>query len=449
MNEWVDDRNVALLTDLYELTMAASYFENGMNGPATFDLSIRELPEQRNFLVVCGLEQALGYLEDLRFEDDSLSYLRSLGLFTDEFLSFLGDLSFTGKIWAVPEGETVFASEPLIRVTAPIIEAQIVESFLMNCITFQTMVASKAARVAVACGDRQFVDYSLRRDHGADAGLKAARASFIAGASATSNVLAGKLYGIPVSGTMAHSYVMAFESEISAFRAYARAFGDRTILLIDTFDVEDGGRNAAIVAKETEARGTRIKGVRIDSGDLASLTRSVRKILDEAGLDYMQIVLSGDLDEFHIRRLLDAGVPADAFGIGTQLGTSGDAPSLGGAYKLVEDERGPRIKLSTGKATTPGRKQIYRFSRGGESYDLITLEDEDVPGGRPLLEKVMEDGNAVRPSEPLAELRERCKRAISSLPRELLSLEGKQDPYPVRLSDRLQGLVDAMHGSSR
>lgn len=202
--------------------MAASYFENGMNGPATFDLSIRELPEQRNFLVVCGLEQALGYLEDLRFEDDSLSYLRSLGLFTDEFLSFLGGLSFTGKIWAVPEGETVFASEPLIRVTAPIIEAQIVESFLMNCITFQTMVASKAARVAVACGDRQFVDYSLRRDHGADAGLKAARASFIAGASATSNVLAGKLYGIPVSGTMAHSYVMAFESEISAFRAYAR-----------------------------------------------------------------------------------------------------------------------------------------------------------------------------------------------------------------------------------
>lgn len=250
---------------------------------------------------MCGLEQAFGYLEDLRFEDDSLSYLSSLGLFTDEFLSFLGGLSFTGKIWAVPEGETVFASEPLIRVTAPIIEAQIVESFLMNCITFQTMVASKAARVAVACGDRQFVDYSLRRDHGADAGLKAARASFIAGASATSNVLAGKLYGIPVSGTMAHSYVMAFESEISAFRAYARAFGDRTILLIDTFDVEDGARNAAIVAKETEARGTRIKGVRIDSGDLASLTRSVRKILDEAGLDYVQIVLSGDLDEFHIR----------------------------------------------------------------------------------------------------------------------------------------------------
>ncbi|MGH2756867.1 MAG: nicotinate phosphoribosyltransferase, partial [Actinomycetota bacterium] len=277
MTEWVDDRNVALLTDLYELTMAASYFENGMNAPATFDLFIRDLPQERNFLVACGLEHALTYLEALRFEDESLSYLRSLDLFTDRFLSFLGELRFTGEVWAMPEGEIVFAAEPLVRVTAPLIEAQIVESFLMNCLTFQTMIASKAARVAIACGDRQFVDYSLRRDHGADAGLRAARAAFVGGASATSNLLAGKLFGIPVSGTMAHSYVMTFDSELSAFRAYAREFGDRTILLIDTFDVEQGARNAITIAKETEARGTRIKGVRIDSGDLATLTRTVRK----------------------------------------------------------------------------------------------------------------------------------------------------------------------------
>lgn len=450
MTEWVDDRNVALLTDLYELTMAASYFENGMNGPATFDLFIRELPPQRNFLVACGLEQAVAYLEDLRFERDALSYLGWLGLFTDEFLSFLGGLGFTGEVWAVPEGEIVFASEPLIRVTAPLIEAQIVESFLMNCLTFQTMIASKAARVSIACSGRDFVDYSLRRDHGADAALKAARASFVGGASGTSNVLAGKLYRIPVSGTMAHSYVMAFEDEMSAFRAYARENGDRTILLIDTFDVEEGARNAVTVAKEAEARGTRIKGVRIDSGDLASLTWSVRKILDENALDYVQIVLSGDLDEHQIRQMLEAGVPADAFGVGTQLGTSGDAPSLGGAYKLVEDERGPRIKLSTGKATTPGRKQIYRVGRGDSAdHDLIALEDEDVPDGRPLLEQVMAEGAALRPSESLSELKDRCSRSIAALPERLLSLEPAHDPYEVRLSGRLQNLVDEMHRASR
>lgn len=446
VTDWVDGRNAALLTDLYELTMAASYFENGMNGPATFDLFIRELPERRNFLIACGLEQALGYLEEFRFERDALSYLRSLGLFSDDFLSFLSGLRFTGEVWAVPEGEIVFASEPLVRVTAPLIEAQIIESFLMNCVTFQTMVASKAARLAIACGDRQFVDYSLRRDHGADAALKAARASFIGGASATSNVLAGQHYGVPVSGTMAHSYVMAFEDELSAFRAYTRQFGDRTVLLIDTFDVEEGARNAVRAAKEAEAQGNRIKGVRIDSGDLGGLTRTVRKILDEAGLHYIQVILSGDLDEWRIGRLLEEEVPADAFGVGTQLGTSGDAPFLGAAYKLVEDERGPRIKLSTGKATLPGRKQVYRLAEGeDEFHDLIALEEEDVVGGRALLEKVMMGGSAMHPPEPLSALKDRCSKAILRLPNRLLSLEGSDDPYPVRLSSRLESLVDRMY----
>lgn len=446
MNDWVDGDNVALLTDLYELTMAASYFENGMNGPATFDLFIREVPGERNFLVSCGLEQALAYLEDLHFDDEALAYLRSLELFPDDFVSFLGDLRFTGEVRAVPEGEIVFAAEPLVTVTAPLIEAQIVETFLMNCLTFQTMIASKAARMQIVCGNQQFIDFSLRRDHGADAGLKAARASFVGGAAATSNVLAGKLYGIPLSGTMAHSYVLAFEDEITAFRSFTREFGDKTILLIDTFDVLEGARKAVTVAKEAEAHGIKIKGVRIDSGDLASLTRSVRTILDDAGLDYVEIVLSGDLDEFRIRELLEAGVPAGSFGVGTQLGTSGDAPFLGGAYKLVHDERGPHMKLSTGKATTPGRKQVYRVAEGTDSgYDVVALEDEAVPGGRPLLEQVMAGGRATRPSEDLETLRDRCSRAIARLPERLRTLERAEDAYEVRLSDTLRDLVAKMH----
>ncbi|MGH2731057.1 MAG: nicotinate phosphoribosyltransferase [Actinomycetota bacterium] len=447
MSDWVDDHNAALLTDLYELTMAAGYHAHGMNGPATFDLFIRDLPKQRNFLVACGLEQALEYLENLHFDADALTYLESLGLFGADFLAYLADLRFTGEVWAVPEGEVVFESEPLLRVTAPLIEAQIVETFLMNCVTFQTMVASKAARVALACGDRQFVDFSLRRDHGADAGLKAARASFIAGASATSNVLASKLYSIPPSGTMAHSYVMAFGNETTAFRSFVDQFGDKTVLLIDTFDVEEGARKAAQVASEVAARGTKIKGVRIDSGDLARLARSVRKILDEAGLDYVQIVLSGDLDEYRIRDLLAEGVPADSFGVGTQLGTSGDAPFLGAAYKLVDDAHGPKIKLSTGKATLPGRKQVYRFASDEAGCDLIALEDEAVPDGRPLLTPVMADG--VRgPAEPLSVIRKRCDESVAALPKRLHSLEGRVEPYEVRVSAKLQGLVEQMHKHS-
>jgi nicotinate phosphoribosyltransferase len=448
VTDWVGEDNVALLTDLYELTMAASYFENGMDEEATFDLFIRELPEERNFLVACGLEQALSYLEELHFEDDHLDYLRSLELFDDRFLDLLRTLRFSGEVWAISEGEPAFACEPLVRVTAPLIQAQIVESFLLNCLTFQTMIASKAARVKLACGEREFVDYSLRRDHGVDAGLKAARASFIGGASGTSNVLAGKLYGIPVSGTMAHSYVMAFDDEISAFRAYARQFGDRTVLLIDTFDVEEGARNAVTVAKEAEAAGARVDAVRIDSGDLAALSRSVRKILDEDGFDHIRIVLSGDLDESRIRALLDAGVPADLFGVGTQLGTSGDAPFLGGAYKLVHHADGPRIKLSAGKATNPGRKQVHRLIDGAEPHDVIALEDEEIPGGRPVLERVMADGRRLRPPEPLSVLKKRCARSVASLPERLLTLEGTPDPYPVRLSPRLRALVDQMHRAS-
>ncbi|MGH2817427.1 MAG: nicotinate phosphoribosyltransferase [Actinomycetota bacterium] len=448
-DDWVTGSNSGLLTDLYEITMAASYHEQGMTGQATFDLFVRELPASRNFLIVGGLEQALDYLEGLSFDEEATDYLRSLRMFDESFLEYLRGFEFTGEVWAVPEGEAVFPPEPIVRVTAPMIEAQIVETFLLNCITFQTMIASKAARVSLACGDKRFVDFSLRRDHGADAGLKGARASFIGGASGTSNVLAGMTYGIPVSGTMAHSYIMAFESETEAFRAYARQFPERAVLLIDTFDSEEGARRAAQVAKELSSEGIQVNGVRLDSGDLGPLARSVRKILDEAGLGEMQIFLSGDLDEYRIKSLLEEGAPVDAFGVGTQMGTSADAPALGGVYKLVEDERGPKIKLSTGKATLPGRKQVFRFQNEIFDYDLIGLEGEEVPGSRPLLEKVMESGRRLAEPEPLEALQERCRSALGLLPPRLKHLEPARRPYQVQRSTRLDELVRDMRQVAR
>jgi nicotinate phosphoribosyltransferase len=429
--------------------MAASYHAHGMNGAATFDLFVRHLPENRNFLVACGLDGALDYLEKLHFDEDAIGYLRSLGMFKDDFLDFLRDLRFTGEVCAIPEGELVFAAEPLLRVTAPLIEAQIVETFLLNCVIFQTMIASKAARVAIACGDREFVDFSPRRDHAADAALKAARASYVGGAVATSNVLAGQVYGIPVSGTMAHSYVMAFENELEAFRVFARDFPDRAVLLIDTFDVEEGARRAARVAKELAGRGVKFQGVRIDSGELGPLARSVRKILDEAGLSDARIILSGDLDEYRIKEVLDDGAPVDSFGVGTQLGTSGDAPALGGVYKLVVDERGPKIKLSTGKATLPGIKQVYRQSSEGRyAGDEIALEEEEVTG-RPLLQRVMAGGRRVDEPEPLDVLRERCRESLANLPDELRSLHPAAMAYPVTNSPGLKSLVEKMESEGR
>jgi nicotinate phosphoribosyltransferase len=447
--DWVTGSNSGLLTDLYEITMAASYHERGMTGQATFDLFVRELPACRNFLISGGLEQALDYLEGLSFDEEATDYLRSLRMFDESFLDYLRGFEFTGEIWAVPEGEAVFPPEPLVRVTAPMIEAQVIETFLLNCITFQTMIASKAARVSLACGDKRFVDFSLRRDHGADAGLKGSRASFIGGASGTSNVLAGMTYGIPVSGTMAHSYIMAFESETEAFRAYARQFPERAVLLIDTFDSEEGARRAAQVAKELSAEGIQVSGVRLDSGDLGPLARSVRKILDEAGLGEMQIFLSGDLDEYRIKSLLEEGAPVDAFGVGTQMGTSGDSPALGGVYKLVEDERGPKIKLSTGKATLPGRKQVFRFQSETFDYDVIGLEHEDVPGSRPLLEKVMEGGRRLAEPEPLEALQERCRSSLGLLPPWLKDLQPSRRPYQVQRSTRLDELVRDMSQVAR
>ena len=439
-----DEARTELFTDLYELTMAASYFAHGLNGEATFDLFVRSLPEPRNFLVAAGLDDVLSYLEALVFSRASIEHLAGLGIFADEFLTFLAGLRFTGAVRAVPEGEVVFANEPIVEVTAPLIEAQIVETFLINQIAFQTMVASKAARVALAAGDRPFVDFSARRDHGIDAAMKVARASAIGGAVATSLVDAGRRYGLPVTGTMAHSYVMSFDDEADAFRAYARDFPGNAIFLIDTYDTIEGAHRAATVGRELADQGITVAGVRLDSGDLGALAKRVRAILDDAGLDEVEILASGDLDEYRIAELMAADAPIDAFGVGTRLGTSHDYPSLGAVYKLVEEGGEPRMKLSEGKVTFPGRKQVRRF----DDHDLLALDSEADPGGRPLLEPVMTDGRRLQPGPALAEIRDRCRATVAALPAAQRSLD-PMAPYEVRVSDGLQALVERLTGERR
>ena len=444
---WVNDENAAAFVDLYELTMAASYFAHGLNEPATFELSVRRLPPGRGFLVACGLEDALAFLDGFAFNVEAVDYLRSLDTFDQAFLDALGRLRFTGDVWAVPEGETVFAKEPLLRVTAPLIEAQLVETFLLNATTFQTMIATKAARIALACAERTFVDFSGRRDHGADAALKVARASFVGGASATSNVLAGQLYGLDLSGTMAHAYVLSFPSEIEAFRAYARDFPESAVLLIDTYDTVEGARRAASVANELRGEGVAIRGVRLDSGDLGALARAVRDVLDAEGCDDLRIFASSDLDEYRIAELVAEGAPIDAFGVGTRLGTSADAPSLGGVYKLVAGPQGPVMKRSTGKVSLPGIKQVYREERDGESVaDTIALAGEPGAPGRPLLAQVMAAGERLTPPEPLATLRERRAAAVASLPEAAMRLDASSEAYPVRLSSGLTNLMKRLGG---
>ena len=444
----------ALFTDLYELTMAASYHARGLDEPATFDLFFRDLPEQRRFLISCGLEQALDYLEALRFDGDALSYLGSLGLFDASFLDRLGELRFTGEVWAVPEGAALFEQEPLVRVTAPLIEAQLVETYLLNCLSHQTMVASKAARVALACGDREFVDFSARRVQGPDAALRGSRASHVGGAAATSLTLAGQVYGIPVRGTMAHSYVMRFAHEADAYRSFALDLPQRAVLLIDTYDTVNGARLVVEVAEELATQGVGVQAVRLDSGDLGALARQVRSVLDDGGLEEVRIIASGDLDEHRIESLLADGAPIDSFGVGTKMGASTDAPSLNAVYKLVEDADGPKLKLSTDKVTLPGRKQVHRRTAGGSfEGDVIALHEEDVPGGQPLLEPVLADGARTAPPPPLDALRRRCRETLDLLPERLRGIDTVDfEAYPVEISSRLKELVDQIghaHGWSR
>lgn len=442
----------ALFTDLYELTMGAGYVRVGIHDRvATFDLFVRRLPETRQFLVAAGLADVVELLEHLSIDAEELAFLESTGRFAPDALDAFAELSFTGEVWAVPEGEVVFGNEPIVRITAPLLQAQVVETRLINLVASQTMVASKAARVAIACGARSFVDFSARRDHGGDAAMQAARGSWLAGGAGTSLVSAGHRYGIPLSGTMAHAYVMTFDDERDAFRTFARTFPDDAVLLIDTYDTEQGARHVVEVADELAAEGVHIRGVRLDSGDLAHLSRSVRSILDVGGLTDTSIFASGDLDEYRITELLAAGAPIDAFGVGTQLGTSADAPNLGGVYKLVADETGPKIKLAEDKVTLPGVKQVWRVERDGRSdHDVIGLADEHAPdGGRPLLEQVMVDGRLVRPLPDLDESRARCASAIAALPSRLRTLQQRERPYEVRRSSALTALVEELTADRR
>jgi nicotinate phosphoribosyltransferase len=435
--DWIDGDNVALLTDLYELTMLHAYWREGMNDEAVFSLFVRKLPRERNYLLACGLDDALRFLEDLRFSRGALEYLDSLPYFSKEFLGWLEGLRFRGSVYAVPEGTPLFGHEPLLEVVASLPEAQIAESFVMNQVHFQTVVASKASRVVAAAEGRDVVDFGLRRMHGADAGLKAARAFHIAGVSATSNVLAGKIYGIPIAGTMAHSYVQAHESELEAFRKFSELYPE-TILLVDTYDTLEGVENVIRLSKELGSR-FRIRGVRLDSGDLGDLARRSRVRLDEAGLSQVGLFASGGLDESEIARLVREAPSIGGFGVGTKMGVSEDAPALDMAYKATAYAGKGRLKLSTGKRILPGRKQIFRIEERGEAVrDVLARHDESLPG-RPLMKKVMEGGKRL-PSHvtSLDGIRENAARERALLPSRIRALEGASPPYPVDVSEALK-----------
>ncbi len=439
---FITDDNIGLATDLYQLTMAAGYFQNNVNTRATFELFVRKMPENRSFLVAAGLEQALHYLKTLRFSEGSIDYLRRHPSFKGvgkKFFDYLGDFRFSGDVYAMPEGTVAFAEEPLLRVTAPMIEAQVVETYLLATINYQTLVASKAARVVLAARGGEVTDFGSRRAHGPQAGVLAARACFIGGCTSTSNVLAGRELGIPVLGTMAHSWVMAFDTEEEAFRRFYKVFPENTALLIDTYDTVRGAHLAKRVATKE-----RLLSVRLDSGDLLELSKKVRKILDDDGLTHVKIMASGDLNEYLIDELLRGGAPIDIFGVGTEMVTSRDQPALGGIYKLVEQERDgkmtPRMKFSEDKVFYPSRKQVCRLSdrNGVYTHDVLCLENETC-GGVPLLERVVEKGEITVDLPGIKEIQDRARGSISRLPEGLKDVRSSQ-AYTVRKSERLEEL---------
>ncbi|MGA3152745.1 MAG: nicotinate phosphoribosyltransferase [Streptosporangiaceae bacterium] len=427
-----------LLVDLYELNMAASYLRRDMVVPATFSLFVRRLPAHRGFLVAAGLEDCLRFLEGFSFTGDDLAYLRRAQGFDEDTLAAFARLRFTGGVRAVPEGTTVFAGEPLLEVTAPLAEAQLAETVLLNHLTFQTSVATKAARCVLAAGGAQLVDFAFRRTQGIDAGMAVARASAIAGFSATSNVEAARRYGLTAAGTMAHSFIEAFSSETAAFTAFAEDFPGKTTFLVDTYDTEQGVRAAIEVARRLGLPGP--VGIRLDSGDLAGLARMARRMLDDAGLPDARIFASGSLDEYAIAALVAGRAPIDAYGVGTRMGVSADAPYLDSAYKLVSYDGRPVMKLSPGKVTEPGAKQVYRGSDG----DVLALSDEPAPpGGQPLLTTVMRAGRRLAAAEPLAAAQRRCAASLSWLPPGARLLRAPAE-VPVMVSPRLAAQRDQL-----
>lgn len=430
-----------LLTDLYQLTMLDAYRQTGMNGTAVFEMFVRRLPPNRGFLMAAGLEQALDYLETLRFDDGELEWLAQCGHFSREFVDWLTDLRFKGEVWAMREGEVFFADEPILRVQAPIPQAQLVESRLINILHFQSLIASKAARVVMAAGGRTLVDFGMRRAHGAEAAVWAARASYAAGFDGSATVEGGRQFDLPIFGTMAHSYIQAHDSEEKAFLDFARSRPDGLVLLIDTYDVEAAVAKVVELAETLDRENIPIRALRLDSGDLAAGSQLIRRLLDEAGLHDIGIFLSGNLDEHAVAALVERDIPVTGFGVGTRLDVSADAPALDIAYKLQEYDGKPRRKRSVGKATWPGRKQVFRSlaSDGKIASDRIGTATEEA-SGRPLLAKVMEGGRRLEPSPSLEDIRDYAAASLSSLPEACRRL---QDPEPLQpqMSEALRDLA--------
>lgn len=450
----LDSSELPLVTDLYELTMAASYFQLGLNGPACFSMASRKLPPHRGFLVAAGLERLLEALEEFRFEQPILDYLETLKIFDAAFLAYLGKLRFTGEIVAMAEGTIFFPDEPLIEVRGPLIEAQILETLVINQLGLASLIASKAVRSTIAAQGRALVDFGLRRSQGIDAGLIAARSSYLAGFAGTSNVLAGQRYGIPLYGTMAHSYVMAHDRERESFEHFVKTFPKLSTLLVDTYDTVRGVENAADVALELKKAGHRLQAVRLDSGDLLDLSIRSRRILDERGLNDVTIFASGNLDEYRIAELVAAGAPIDAFGVGTAMVVSADAPALDVAYKLTEYNGRPRIKTSAGKLSLPGRKQVFRaINAAGTFYaDLLGLATEDssmvaqefnprFTFATELLQPQFNAGHRLGHRPTLADVRERLRDSIASLPKCYGALQNP-DKYPVAHTRALDAALE-------
>jgi len=433
-------KHSGLQTDLYELTMAAAYLETGFDAQLTFELFVRQMPPRRNYLVAAGLDQALDFLENVNFSGDDIEYLRKLPVFRpigDNFFEYLSRFHFSGEVWSLPEGTVFFPGEPILRVTGPAIEAQIAETFLLATINFQTLIASKAARIAQAAGGRPVIEFGSRRGHGMEAGVLAARAAVIGGCQGTSNVEAGKQFGIPVYGTQAHSWIMAHEEEEEAFAKFLDIFPEQSVLLVDTYDVR-----AAI--DKIIAMGRKPRGVRLDSGDVRADSIYARTRLNQAGWNDVIVFASGDLDEDRITDLLAEGALIDGFGVGTALVNSSDSPSLGVIYKLVETQFDsavrPVAKFSTAKVTYPGKKQVYRESDSLARFagDTIGLAGETILGSESLLAPVMEKGKRIAPRTDLAEARKRCTEQLARLPERLHSLREAAVPYPVRYSESLE-----------
>lgn len=443
--------SLTTFTDLYQLTMAQAYWRSGHTATATFSMTFRGYPKDRGYYVAAGLQDVLTYLEGLQFTQDDIGLLDGLGMFDKAFLGFLSQVRFEGDVRALAEGTICAHDAPVIEVTAPIIQGQFAETYILNQINLQTMLATKASRCVFAARDKYVVDFGARRIHGTDAANKFARVSYIAGFAGTSNVQAGLTYGIPLYGTMAHSFVTSFEQEVDSFRAYAKTFPNGTTLLVDTYSTEQGVRNAIKVGLEMAQRGYTLRAVRLDSGDLLELSRLARRVLDEAGLRTVQVFASGGLDEFSLEGLVSAGAPIDGFGVGTKVGVSADAPWTDCAYKLVEYDSRPVLKLSPGKATLPGPKQVYR--RQAEDGMLLgdTITDASsspAPDARPLLELVMKDGKRLRPDPSLNEVRESFRREFAALPEPHKALRSPT-PYPSQISPDLELITEEASAEAR